>query len=115
MQMSILRLFPLPPKGSTGDDPLGLSVPYQYFWELAGELPDNTFLALLFFLLVVAIYVTVIGVHLWTLRAQRKNVSLTKSSLKKVALTSKNAKEGTDISCSFDTDGIPFVIDNSAT
>ncbi len=62
-----------------------------------------------------AIYVAVIGVHLWTLRAQCKNASLKQSSLKKVALASKNAKEGTNISCSFDTDGIPFVLDNSAT
>jgi hypothetical protein len=31
------------------------------------------------------------------------------------SLTSKNAKEGTNISCSFDTDEILFVINNSAT
>jgi hypothetical protein len=90
-------------------------VPYQYFWELAGEPPDNAFLAILFFLLIVAIYVAVIGIPLWTLRAQRKNESSKQSSLKKVALTSKNAKEGTNISCSFDTYGILFVINNSAT
>jgi hypothetical protein len=97
------------------DGTLRLLVPFQYFWELAGELPDNDFLAIFFFLLVVAIYVAVIGVRLWTLRAQRKNASLTQSSLKKVALTSKNAKKGANISCSFDTYRIFFVNDNSAT
>jgi hypothetical protein len=37
------------------------------------------------------------------------------SSLKKVAPSFKNAEVGTNTSCSFDTDRIPFVIDNSAT
>jgi hypothetical protein len=97
------------------DDLLQLSVPYQYFWELAGEPPDNAFLAILFSLSVMAIYVAVIGVRLWMLHAQCKNASSKQSSVKKVALTSKNAKEGTNISCSFDTDGIPFVINYSAT
>ncbi len=97
------------------DDLLRLSVPYHYFQRLAGELPDNDFLAILFFLLVVAIYVAVIGVCLWTLRVQRKTVSSKQSLLKKVALTYKNANESTNISCSFDTGGIPFVINNSAT
>jgi hypothetical protein len=95
------------------DDPLQLLVPYQYFWELAGEPSDNAFLAILFFLSVEAIFVAVIGVRLWMLRAQCKNASLMQSSLKKVALTSKNAKDGTNISCSTDTDGIPFGINNS--
>jgi hypothetical protein len=76
------------------DDPLQLSVPYQYFQELAGEPPDNAFLAILFFLSVVAVNVAVLGVCLWTLHAQRRNASLKQSSLKKVALTSKNAKGG---------------------
>ncbi len=65
--------------------------------------------------MVVAIYVAVIGVCLWTLHAQRKNASSKQSSLRKVALTFKNDKEGIDNSCSFDTDVIPFVIDNSAS
>jgi hypothetical protein len=90
------------------DDPLRLSVPYQYFQELSGEPPDNAFLAILFFLSVIAIYVTVLGVRLWMLRAESRNASSKQSSIKKVALTSRNAKEGTDISCSFDTDGIFF-------
>ena len=84
------------------DDPLRLSVPYQYFWERIPEPPDNDFMHVLACLSIVGIYccftVYATGLIFWHRISKRADESVTaikaqdvtKSRTSDVTLRSKN-------------------------
>ena len=100
------------------DDPLRISVPYCFLMKCAGKPPDNIFSRAIAFLGIVVIYVAVIGHRFWQFKClQRASFKTSKpsriflASLQKSYQAYKDAMSGH----SFNTDGIPCVIDNSAT
>ena len=101
------------------DDPLQLSEPYSFFQRKAGRPPDNTFTCFLAITGIILIFASVIGYCIYLLHHQ-EGKEMDSSSVvptHHVALTSSMdvCKECSDTNHSFDTDGIPFVINNSAT
>ena len=97
------------------DDPLRLSTPYQYFVDIAGEPPDNAFRRLLALIGISLIFIGILiqatmRIHMHAVTASQLDKSASQASLATV-----DPQEGTDNSFSFDSDGLPFVIDNSAT
>jgi hypothetical protein len=67
------------------------------------------------FSFIFAIYVPVMLHQLRQWHHYHNNKTTIKTNPRKIALASNNVKEGTDISCPFDMDSIPFVIDSSAS
>jgi len=100
------------------DDPLRLSEPYWFYCWRAGRPPDNAFTCFIAIAGIVLLFASVLGYHLYLFQNQEgtKMVSLPTGNTHHVALTSTMdvCKECSDTSHSFDSDGIPFVIDNSA-
>ena len=101
------------------DDPLRLSEPYWFFRRRAGRPPDNAFTRFIAIAGIVLLFASVLGYRLYLLKNQEgtKMASSPTGNTRHVALTSSMdvCKECSDTSHSFDSDGIPFVIDNSAT
>ena len=101
------------------DDPLRLSKPYWFIRRRAGRPPDNAFTRFIAIAGIVLLFASVLGYHLYLLKNQEstKMASTPTGNTCRVALTSSMdvCKECSDTSHSFDSDGIPFVIDNSAT
>ncbi len=100
------------------DDPFWISVPYCFLMKCAGKPPDNTFSHAIAFLDIVVFYVAVIGYRFWQFKHLQRALFKTSrpsciflASLQKSHQVCKDAISG----LSFDTNGIPFVIDNSAT
>jgi hypothetical protein len=96
------------------DGSLRLSAPYNYFAAVAGEPPNNAFHQILVFMGIVMIFSSVLFSA--ALRIQRHAVTSCKisSRLSLVSLATSEIQECTDFSFSFDSDGLLFVIDNSA-
>ena len=100
------------------DDPLRISVPYCFLMKRAGKPPDNAFSRAIAFLGIVVIYVAVIGCHFWKFKClQRALFKTSKPSCIVLASSQKSYQACKDATPghSFYTNGIPFVIDNSAT
>ena len=101
------------------DDPLWLSEPYWFFRRREGRPPDNAFTRFIAIAGIVLLFASVLGYCLYLLKNQEgtKMASLPTGNTRHVALTSSMdvCKECSDTSYSFDSDGISFVIDNSAT
>jgi len=96
------------------DDPLRISTAYTYFRELAREPPDNALTSLLIFLGIVLINIALVAYGFWAIRRhkQKQPVGAKRAALASSDLTQQSGDDKTQF---FDTDGIPFVIDNSAT
>jgi hypothetical protein len=97
------------------NDPLWLLAPYNYFAAVAGEPPDNAFSQILAVMGIVMIFsIVLISAALriyWHAVTSRERPS----RLSRVSLATSEIQEGTSFSFSFDSDGLPFVINNSAT
>jgi hypothetical protein len=97
------------------DDPLRLLAPYNYFAGVAGEPPNNAFCQILVFMGIVMIFSRVLLSA--ALRIHRHAVTSRKIPywFSTVSLATSEIQEGTNFSFSFDSDGLPFVINNSVT
>ena len=101
------------------DDPLWLLEPYSFFRRKADRPPDNAFTHFLAIAGIILLFASVIGYPLYLLQHQEgtHTALLPTANTHHVAITSSMdvCKEFSDTSHSFDSDGIPFVINNSAT
>jgi hypothetical protein len=101
------------------DDPLRISEPFSFFRERAGRPPDNAFTRFLAISGIILLYASVIGYCFYLLQHQDGSQLPSSSSVPHhhIALTSSMdvCQECLDTSQSIDSDGIPFVINNSAT
>jgi len=97
------------------DDPARISVVYDYFAEIAGEPPDNAFLWILACIAIVAIHAALVTYGTWRIWWHQRNQPTTTPTKHHISLASSGDKGSVDFGQYFDTDGIPFVIDNSAT
>ena len=100
------------------DDPLRISVAYEYFRDLADEPPDNQFYRMLAFFGIVGLHACLVAYGTWKIiRYKRAKKATNPVPSHKAFSTSKDyyAHDDVDSSQYFDTDGIPYVIDNLAT
>jgi len=101
------------------DDPLRISAPYSFFRKKMVCPPDNASMRFLAIVGIILLYASMIGYHFYLLHRQegRNPASTSAVPTPHVALTSSMevCQECSDTSQSFGSDGIPFVIDNSAT
>jgi hypothetical protein len=96
-------------------DSLRLLAPYNYFAAVAGEPPNNAFCQFLAFMGIVMIFSSVLLSV--ALRIHRYAVTShgSPTRLSTVSLATSETQEGTNFSFSFDSGGLPFVINNFAT
>ena len=97
------------------DDPLRLSIPYNYFADIAGEPPDNAFRRLLAFICISLIFIGTLIQATIRIHMHATTASLDNRLASQALFATVDPQEGTNNSFSFDSDGLPFVIDNSAT
>ena len=97
------------------DDPLRLSVPYNYFVGIDGEPPDNACWCFLVVMGIIGIFAVVLVSAAMRIHIHAVNSSGSPPRSLRVSLATNDLQEGTTISFSFDSDGIPSIIDNSAT
>ena len=107
------------------DDPLRLAIPYVYILERLPEPPDGYIKSMLALTLIlfVHLYPTLRGLtilwkkgitKIYTNQGQRRQQRHKTLPKMHIIAFAANANEG-DSAYSWDTDGIPFIIDNSAT
>ncbi len=108
-------VFALSAKSLFYDEPLWLPVPYKYFAVVAREPPDNAFCQILAFMGIILIFSSVLFSA--ALHIHRHAVTSCKilSRFSPIFLATSEIQEGTNFFFSFDSDGLLFVINNSAT
>jgi hypothetical protein len=97
------------------NDPLQLLAPYNYFAAVAGEPPNNEFCQILAFMGIVMIFSSVLFFAALRIHTHAVTSRKSPSRLSTVSLATSEIQEGAKFSFSFDSDGLPFVINNSAT
>jgi hypothetical protein len=97
------------------DDPLRLLAPYNYFAAVAGEPPNKSFRQFLALMGIVMIFLGVLFSAALRIHKHVVTSHESPSRLSTVFLATSEIQEGTNIFFSFDSDGLPFVIDNSPT
>jgi hypothetical protein len=98
------------------DDSLWLLAPYNYFAAVAGEPPDNALKRLLVLMAIIVIFAVVLGSCALKISGHKTTSQESPSSRPtRISLATSEIQEDANIPFTFDSDGLPFVINNSAT
>jgi hypothetical protein len=97
------------------NDPLRLSAPYNYFANAAKEPSDNVLRSFLELLGILGIFAGVLVVATMRIHKHAAFPQNSPTRFSRVSLAISELQESPDNSFSFNSDGLPFVIDNSAT